>query len=58
MQVWIPTELRVGVVESQMAYGAIVRYKKGGIVYHELLTDEDYEPLYALDEILEEMYCD
>jgi hypothetical protein len=52
--VWIPTEQCVGVVESQMMYGAIVKYSKGGFEYHEMLADDDYETLYSLDEVMEE----
>lgn len=51
--VWIPSEQRVGLVERHMLYGAIVAYHKGGIEYHEMLTDEDYEVLYDLDEAME-----
>lgn len=58
MLVYIPAENRVGRVESQMAYGAIIRYDKGGIEYHELMSEEDYEPFYALDDAMEETYDD
>lgn len=48
--VFIPAEETTGRVESQMAYGAIVHYNKGGIEYHELMTDEDYEILEEWDD--------
>lgn len=56
--VWIPAEGCVGAVESLMMYGAIVRYTKGGIEYHEMLAVEDYEALYDLDETMEEFGID
>lgn len=56
--VWIPSEHVVGMVESQMMYGAIIRYNKGGIEFHEMLAEDDYEPLYGLDELMEEFGID
>lgn len=57
-EVWIPSEQRVGTIIREMAYGSIVFYTKGGIEYHELLSEDDYEVLYDLDDVMEEMYDD
>lgn len=49
--VWIPAEQVMGRIESQMAYGAIVFYNKGGIEFYEMLAEDDYEFLYELGEM-------
>lgn len=56
--VWIPSEGVIGEVVLQMAYGAIVNYSVGGIEFREMLTDEDYEALISLDDVMEEFDVD
>jgi hypothetical protein len=43
--VWIPGERVYGEIVSVMAYGAVVKYVKGGLEFNELLSEEDYEYL-------------
>jgi hypothetical protein len=45
----------IGQIVSLMAYGAIVIYSYGGIEYHEMLSNEDYEVLFDLDDVMKEL---
>lgn len=47
-----------GTVIKEMAYGAIVKYTWGGIDFEEMLSDEDYEVLFDLDDVMKELLDD
>lgn len=47
---YIRDEHIVAEVVSLMAYGAIVRYTKGGFEYTEMLLSEDFDLMEVVDE--------
>lgn len=45
----------IGQIIHQMAYGAVVKYTWAGMDFEELLSEEDYEVLFDLDDVLKEL---
>lgn len=48
--VYIPDPGVIGELVNLMAYGAIVKYKFGGIEFQEMLAEEDYIILFNGDD--------